>query len=633
MIDVSSLNSNQIKAVKSEGTIIVIAGPGTGKTKTLISRIFYLIQEKNVSPQEILALTFTQKAAGEMKERLANLKVLPYISTFHALAFDILKNTGESIELIPERDRTELLQTIQGKDGDKKTTKREIKDLSLLITQFKNNLYPTEIPAIVSEYNRLLDERGFIDFDDLLLKLYELLHNNNQKVSQNKKRFLHILIDEFQDTNNLQYQIVKLLLKNKNLFVIGDPDQSIYSFRGAQGKLLQILKQDFPENQLISLDTSYRSFKEIITASSALFPQNISLKPITNGKGEVALVKTINEYTEGEYIAAMINKKIGGTDLIAAGTIQEEKREIRFSDFAVIYRTHAIGRTIEQKLVDSGIPYQVVGGLTIYERPEVAFITNLLQYISSKDSTYFKDLLYSSVLQLSPGSKQKISWLFNTDREKAVDILDHSKDQYLNSQKDIHMISTMISLMKNISREVQSKKLMSVIHIIIEHPLVKGYVAKNENKENNIHAFISTITQFDNEKKSLEKCVQYLSFLKEHEFYDPSCDKVTLLTLHASKGLEFKYVFICGFEDGIIPFDAKNIDTEEEKRLLYVGMTRAKEGLYLLTTKLRNKKESIISRFYPEISKRMIVIEDEVIMRRAKQIKKWKEKKNQLQLF
>lgn len=629
MFNGSTLNSNQLQAITHDGTVMVIAGPGTGKTKTLTAKIEYLIDTKNINPQEILALTFTQKAAAEMKERLGDLKFLPYISTFHALAFDILKNIHESIEIITEKEKEELLQQISKKN---KISNRESKNLALFISQFKNNLNEESL-AIISEYNQLLKEKNLIDYDDLLFKLYELLKENNEKVVPYKNKFTHILVDEFQDTNNLQYQIIKLLLKNNNLFVIGDPFQSIYSFRGATEEIVGIFKTDFPQSTCISLDTNYRSCREIIQASSALFPKKTILKANTDGTGEVAAIKTINEYTEGEYIVEMINKKIGGTDLLKAGAIQEEKRETRFSDFAVIYRTHAIGRIIEQTFINSGIPYQIVGGITIYEQPEVVFISNLLQYINQKDSSYLKDLLYSPIISLNLKSKLKISRLFSENKKQILTILEHSIDQYIDSRKDIHMISTIVDWLKDIVVKAKNSKLIPLIHIIMEYSLLTEYIAQKKSKDNYVRAFISTITQFNDKKNSIIQCCNYLKYLKEYEFYDPNCDKVTLLTLHAAKGLEFKYVFICGFEDGIIPFDRNNIDIEEEKRLLYVGMTRAKEGLYLLTALERNKKVSVISRFYSEMSEKLTILEDEAIIKQTKQIKKWKEKKSQLKLF
>ena len=472
-----------------------------------------------------------------------------------------------------------------------------------------------------------------MDYDDLLLRLYILLQENSEKVFPFKNNFTHILIDEFQDTNTLQYEIVKLLLKSNNLFIIGDPFQSIYSFRGAQEEILHTLKKDFPESQVITLDTNYRSALEIITASSALFPEKIPLKPFSQKKGDVCLVKTLNEYTEGEYIAEMINKKIGGTDLIRAGDFQEEKREVRFSDFAVIYRTHAIGWIIERKLSDSGIPYQIIGGKTIYEQPEISFIINLLQYIWRKDSLYLKNLLFSPVLDLSLKSRRKLSGFFNENKDQLINISDYSLAQYIDSQKDIHTISTIYDCLKKIDAEVHNNKLLPLIHKIIKTSLVKNYLGKNNNREKNIHAFLSSITQFDYKKDPIKTCIQYLEFLNEHEYYDPHSDKVTLLTLHASKGLEFKYVFICGFEDGIIPFDRNNIDIQEERRLLYVGMTRAKEGLYLLTTDQRNKKKSVISRFLLDIESSVTRVQDEAGMRHGRQIKKWQERKSQLKLF
>ncbi len=619
------LNREQQKAVETDGPTIIIAGPGTGKTKTLTARIVYLIQHKHIKPEDILALTFTKKAATEMKERLHFLEELPCVGTFHSLALQTIKNRADGISIIPDTEYQEVLQLLYKMQTNKEGSNKDIKALSLYISNYKNNIQSGP-DVFIDEYNRLLQERNYIDYDDLLLKSYQYLQQD--AVS---KKFQYVLVDEFQDTNNLQYQMIKLILEGDNLFVIGDPYQSIYSFRGANEDILHQLEEDFPTAKRITLQMNYRSPPEVIRSSVSLFPNKIMLTPFLTEKGEVQHITTLNEFTEAEWIVDAINTKIGGTDLIQAGNLQvENKREICFKDFAVIYRTHAFSRVLEEKFINSGIPYQIVGGNSLYEKPEVAFVIAVIQYIYKPSAENLHQILISPVLGLSKRSKQRVSHMFYHEHDRFIDEFKMYKGESILEMKDIKMVSTFIHDVDEITEDIHSNMINDVIHTIVVLNVLQEYIKDKETKARNVKQLQSLITQFD----SLEKIYTYLTYLQEHEFYDPSVDKVALLTMHAAKGLEFGYVFIPGFEDGIIPFIKKGEleNVEEERRLLYVAMTRAKKGLYLMTSRKRNHKGVKQSRFHDKI-RDILDIEDEVIAKREKQIKKWKEKKSQMTLF
>ncbi len=618
------LNTDQQLAVKSEGIVIIVAGPGTGKTKTLTARIQYLIEVKLIDPSQILALTFTKKAATEMKERLGYLSIKPYISTFHSLALDLL---GNSKKIITEKERFELLHELF--ESDKKTTKKDVNEVLLTITRYKNDLQ-TKSNKLVDSYNKLLLKKGFIDYDDLLIQLYNHLKENN--ITRN---FIYVLVDEFQDTNILQYEIIKLLLKNNKLFVIGDPLQAIYSFRGADRDIFKKIETDFPEHTKIHLTTNYRSDKSIIDTSSSLFPHVISPVSYSKQEGSVSHIKTINEYTEAEWIVSKIDSLIGGTDLLKAGSnLNAKKSTLSFKDFAIIYRTHSFGRILEQIFATSAIPYQIIGDESLYNRPEIRYIILSLRYFQSNSHEIVLELLTSSVLGLTTKTKKLLTQLYKKDNNNFVNNLLFSIPLYCHSKKDINLVSTFMSDLKSTKNELKSTKLSEIIHKITNTKIIKEYINSKAPNFDNIHMFISIFTQFDMPNNGLQHAIEYLDYLEAHEFYDQHIDKVSLMTIHAAKGLEFSEVFIVGVEEGSIPFMRRGEVAliEEEKRLFYVAMTRAKHNVYLLSAQERGKKKTHISQFLTHL-KCVTHIEDEVIEKRFKQQKKWKEKKAQLSLF
>ncbi|CAN5177680.1 DNA helicase PcrA [soil metagenome] len=625
-MDISTLNTQQQKAIMTKcGPLIIKAGPGTGKTRTLTARIEYLIYSQNISASNILALTFTRKAATEMRKRLVHLTALPAITTFHAFAFDILKQTGHTFEIISERDRNEIIQAIIEKSKGKEISKKNTKELSLQISNYKNTYNnQTYSDELVSQYDDQLKLRNLVDYDDLILILYKELQKKNEKIVECLKNITHVFIDEFQDTNKLQYEVIKLFCIPENLFVIGDPYQSIYGFRGADAAIFDEIKKDFSATIEITLEENYRSTKEIIHASSALFTEIIPLQAHNQSHGTINVVTTCDEYTEANYVLGIINKKVGGIDLLKTDNV--DITTIRFSDIAVIYRNHHIGRKLQQIFLESGIPFQVIGEESPYAKPSIALVSNILAYSQIKESEILKAILYSTFLKIPSKILRTIRFIQydkKVEYNKAVEI---ALGQEFLGAKDMTTLSTMINKFKKIFVVIKNEPISKAIHIICEQYAIE--------KSIDLQQYVSCAVQF--EEKGIAAFIAYLHYLEEYEFYDSRAEKVSLMTMHSSKGLEFDTVCICGFEEGTIPpVRAIKENLDEEKRLLYVAMTRAKRNLYLIYPQKRLKESHAISIFYSNLSTLTIVenVKDESIEKREKKQEKWKEKKSQMALF
>ena len=626
----NNLNFDQRKAVKSDGVVVIVAGPGTGKTKTLTSRIGFLLEEKKVDPEKILALTFTKKAAAEMKTRLRHIKNLPFIGTFHAFATQFLQDPG--FRIIDEKEKRSILEMIVLKHK-KKTTQKDIKNLLKDISISKNDFSKSKNSQIIDTYNKFLQDNNLLDFDDLLL----LLH---KKINQVKDfRYEYVLIDEFQDTNNLQYEIVKNLVLKENLFVIGDPQQSIYAFRGADAYVFDKIEQDFPYYAKIIFKKNYRSTKNILNTASRLFidaPRLISTK---SEKGALQLIRTADERSEADWVVQKIYELIGGADLIQASDLRQEnvKKPPLFADIAVIYRTHQIGRILEKRFLDSGIPYQMIGGDSPYEQVEIAFIIAILQYVLSKKPQDLKNIFDSSLLKISHEARFILHDVLKDKKTNEISVIVHDLQGLGKLKpKDIKILSTLNKDIDELLEYSKSYKLIDFIHKTIEIFFLNKRIADNPSKQQNLQQFVNNLLQFADRKDTYQNAVDDLTYLQEHDYYDPRAQKVTLLTMHAAKGLEFGTVFICGFEEGLIPLikTENTVNLDEEKRLLYVAMTRAKQNLYLTYTNNRFHKKTNISSFYRLLkNKDMEEVEDTAIEKQKKRKEKWLIKKSQMQLF
>jgi superfamily I DNA/RNA helicase len=559
------LNSEQRRAVEGgDGPVLVVAGPGTGKTKTLAARIAYLLQS-GTAPEDILALTFTKKAAEEMRSRVGELspgKSLPTITTFHGLCYELL---GGNLSFVEESQRFQIIKSLPRPTSLKHLSVRE---LALVISRAKNSLSISDpaLERVVQSYNQALAELSLNDFDDLLQKAHILLQQEKKP-----QRFRYMFVDEFQDTNQLQYELLRLLRSNDNIFVIGDPKQSIYGFRGASGDIFETFRTNFPKCQEITLHVNYRSTAAIVSLANGIFADTANLVPHSDEPGQVRAVMTLNEYTETSWVLDVIQRAIGGGDFLHAVSDDDRTAHRRLNDFAILYRSRTAVTALQKVIDESGLPYQVVGDGSPYEQPRVQEIIAIMRACLDQSEPNLKGL-----------SKTQTSTL--------IEKLDATQ--------------TPANLLKQIMQ-------------------VFGFEA-----DRNVTQLTNLLVRFD----SLEPAIKYLDDIAEGHFYDPKADAITLLTIHAAKGLEFPHVFLVACEEGLLPH--AKAELEEERRLFYVAVTRARENLDILYTKFRGGQATTISRFIAELADDVLPkTVDPRLQDDERRAKKRKAKRSQQSLF
>jgi len=531
------LNEQQQWAVYAgDGPVVIIAGPGTGKTKTLTARIAYLVADRQVPASRILALTFTKKAAAEMDGRVAALlpkgSAQPTVTTFHALCYQIL---GGELVFASEPQRLQIIKTLPKSADFKALSSRE---LGLLISKAKNapTIEDKAMVKLVRAYDKALQAQNMVDYDDLLLRTYTLLSTDAAARQTLQERYEHILVDEFQDTNRLQYELLLLLRGNDNLFVIGDPNQSIYGFRGASGAIFDQFQADFPACTTIVLTRNYRSVPEVVSLSNAVFTAGPQLQPHVTASGQVRAVQVLNEYSEAAWVLSQIQQAIGGGDFLQAVSNDDPAKHHSLGDFAVLYRSRSAATAMQKMFAESGLPFQVVGDGSPYDRPEVQAIIALCKAIA-----------YNEPLELEGFS--------GTQRQALLELL----------QPSTQLVPSLLA-----------ERIISILGFEPSHELAQ---------------LVSTLVRFD----TLPAALSYLEAIAEQGFYDPQADAITLMTIHASKGLEFPHVFVLGVEEGVLPSQRGVLD--EERRLFYVAVTRARQRLEILHAKHRGGQPALPSSF------------------------------------
>lgn len=517
------LNNQQNKVVRAgHGPIAVIAGPGTGKTRTLVERIKFLV-ETDISPHKILALTFTKKAAQEMTERLAGTEAQnAKTTTFHALCFELLKENDATPEFIPEQSRLEIIKKLPRPAALKGLAVRE---LGLQISRVKNLAHASpEAQELTKNYNQKLASVNLNDFDDLLLKVKEKLANDRSWRKKVQARFDYILVDEFQDTNAVQYELLRLILGNKNALIIGDPLQSIYGFRGAEGDIFKRFINDF-NTQVVNLNTNYRSGSGLVKIANTIYPNAPQLEPGSAFEGTAKITEVLNEFSEAAWVIERIEKLIGGSDLLKAVS-NDSASGASLRDFAVLYRSRAVAKAVTCAFERSGIPVQIIGDGSPYDEPQVQAIVQMLYKV-----------VWPERAVVLPSNMTKVQ-------------AEYMAAQFAPSDSPTSVAE---NLMKSFGFEPSA----------------------------NLRQLFSVLTQF----KTVAQAAAYLDDIAGHDFYDQNAEAVTLLTIHAAKGLEFNHVILIGANDGYLP--SKKGDIEEEKRLLYVAITRAKQHLDVLYSRQR----------------------------------------------
>ena len=633
-------NQNQKQGVTSlDGPLLVLAGAGSGKTRVLTYRIVNLVLQKKASPERILAVTFTNKAANEMKSRcLALLKqqgihdvIPPWIGTFHALGAYILRKHIDHLGYQASFnicDNTEQLQTIKRIMSHLNMSEQiypckrlqsqinKAKRLALQPDQVSQKLsYDFQTISFYKAYEEEMKNSNILDFSDLLLKTYLLFKKEEKILNFYRNFFQFIHVDEYQDTNHIQYLLLKMLAKShRNICVVGDEDQSIYGWRGADISNILSFEKDYPEAKTVKLEENYRSTQTIIKAASHLISYNRERKGkkiFSNGQigDRITIQQEINERAEALRVVFEIKRLMS-------------QRGAKFSDCAVFYRTHAQSRILEEQLLSKNIPHKLVGGTKFYERREVKDILFYLRFLlNPAENIAFLRIINTPPRGIGKTTISKIESIAIQNQTSLVEAAAFAISQNLLPSATLKKISGFLALMNDLKGEVQDLSVSDIYKLILEKTHYIQRLKKAEEKKeaemriNNLQELHNAIKYFEEEKKeraTLQTFLERTALITEVEDSQELQDYVTLMTLHVSKGLEFPYVFIVGMEEGLFPtasaldsFDSSN-SLEEERRLAYVGMTRAKEKLYLTYAKKRRtasykKSYPMPSRFLTEI--------------------------------
>ena len=661
--NISALNENQLLAVThGDGPLLIVAGAGSGKTRVLTERIAYLLS-KSITAENILAVTFTNKAASEMKQRLYQLLSKDknieadqiWIGTFHNICGRILRHdikklvlpNGEiwtnNFVIYDESDSTSLIkESILALELDIKVyVPKNIKSfISTLKTQgydaklfgdIAKNHREVKISEIFDLYQKELSKNNALDFDDLLLYAVKLLEQNEKVRNYYHKRFKHVLVDEFQDTNLIQYELVRLISEgtskterqnidksklwvSRGVTVVGDVDQSIYSWRGADFRIILGFQNDFPENTLIKLEKNYRSTETILKVADSIIKNNKEriekvLLP-TKGQGEkIICFEAEDEIEEAQYVTkeALRLLKLG----------------FKYSDVAILYRTTAQSRAIEEALIKSNIPYQIVGGFRFYERKEIKDIIAYLKVIyNPSDSISLKRIINVPRRGLGATTLVKIDEFADKNNFTLYKTLLEISDVPDLSQKTAVSVQNFVELIEYLRKASKSLSVSNLLDQILKKSgywdeLEEEGTLDSEERLANIQELFSVANEFEaNSKSSFENILG--DFLTQISLYTDldnlklTTNKMTLVTMHLAKGLEFPVVFICGLEEGIMPH-VRSIDSldeaelEEERRLMYVAVTRAKEKLYFTYARERRlfglSEYAQVSRFLEEASR------------------------------
>jgi DNA helicase-2/ATP-dependent DNA helicase PcrA len=617
----ADLNPAQRQAVEApDGPLLILAGPGSGKTRVITHRIAYLIRVRGVSPHCIMAVTFTNKAAREMKERLLHLvsASLPdlTIGTFHAICARILRQDGRAIGVAPhfviydDQDQTGLIKrTLQSLNIDPKqfapaaigSAISAAKSQTLTPSDYMQrgrSYFDEVVGRVYEQYQKLLDESSAVDFDDLLMKAVQLFRNSPEILGRYQSRYVHLLVDEFQDTNTVQYDLIKLLGgKYRNVCVVGDPDQSIYSWRQADVRNILSFEKDYPDARVILLEQNYRSTRKILESASKVISSNKQRKPnklwTENEAGEpVSVIETYTEQDEAQFVVSEIDRLVeqGGTKL---------------SDCAVMYRTNAQSRALEEAFVRYGMPYKLVAGTRFYERREVKDILAYLRLILNPDDNVSL-LRIINVPQRGIGdtTQSKLStWarstglsIFETLRTSAKASSGDENAQPPLSPNTTKALMNFLALMEELIQQSKTVNLLELVDLIFSRIGYKEHLLSEQEGEERWETVIELRTVAEEYREmppqdGLAAFLEGVALISDVDSLDETVPAVTLITLHQAKGLEFPVVFIVGMEEGLLPhFRSLDDPTqmEEERRLAYVGITRAKKRVYLVRSFRRN---------------------------------------------
>ena len=631
-----TLNTEQKEAVlHTEGPLLILAGAGSGETRVLTHRISYLIEEKGVNPWNILAITFTNKAAGEMRERVDKIVGFGsesiWVSTFHSMCVRILRRHIDRLGY-------DTNFTIYDTDDQKTLMKDVCKMLQIDTKVYKERMFLGEISSaknelvtpeeyelnaagdyvkgkvakVYKEYEKQLRDNNALDFDDLLLKTVQLFQTQADVLDYYQERFRYIMVDEYQDTNTVQFQLIRILAgKYKNLCVVGDDDQSIYKFRGANIQNILNFEKVFADARVIKLEQNYRSTANILNAANAVIRHNTGRKDKTlwtdNEEGEkIGFRQFDTAFDEAEYIVDEIRKGVSG-------------KGYTYSDNAILYRTNAQSRMFEEKFVAANIPYKIIGGVNFYARRE---IKDLLSYLKTIDNGK-DDLAVRRIINVPKRSigLTTVNRVQENALERGISFYDalSSADLIDNIGRSLSKIESFVALIEHFKEQSEKMSLSQLMEEIIE---MTGYIEsleaeseiEAETRIENIEELKSKIIAYEesceDEKPTLSGFLEEVALVADVDTLDENSDYVVLMTLHSAKGLEFPNVYLAGMEDGLFPsymtITADDpMEIEEERRLCYVGITRARKRLTMTCARRRmihgETQYNKLSRFLKEI--------------------------------
>ncbi len=633
---VKDLNDEQrVSVVNTEGPAITLAGPGSGKTRVLTYRVAYLIENKGIEPNRILAVTFTNKAAREMKERvrqlLPGLTTMPHISTFHSFCLRCLREIGsrglssvkKNFVVYDDDDSTRLIKKAI-KELEKTEENLRPGNISARIGLAKNNLETPEMvknsadgyweeqfAEIYEKYQEMLERSGGLDFDDLLMKTVLTFQTFPSILSRFQNYYEYVLIDEFQDTNHSQYLLAKMLAdEHKNLFVVGDEDQSIYSWRGANPDNLSTFEKDFPNHMLYKLENNYRSTGNIVTAASQMISENENRKEKThwteNPEGEkISYYSALNDIAEATFVINNIRKL---------------KSEYNLSNIAILYRTNWQSRIFEEQLLKEDLNYTIIGGTKFYQRKEIKDIISYFRFVLNRDDDAALERIINTPRRgIGAKTLEKVrEYASGRNISMGAALYDELNEIEL-PVATLKKLRSFTDLIKALTEGTGKTAAPQLIKTIInktgyqEHLLKENDVSA-ESRMDNLRELISGAANFheQNPEAEIETYLDHVTLLTDLDEYNPD-EKITLMTAHTAKGLEFDVVFLVGLEENILPHSRSMDDPhqlEEERRLCFVAMTRAAKRLFLTNARQRMSAEGIVnnqpSRFIDSIEARLL---------------------------
>ena len=643
----------QMATFHTDGPLLILAGAGSGKTRVLTHRIAYLIEEKSVNPYNIMAITFTNKAAAEMRSRVNKIVGFGaeqvWVSTFHSACVRILRRYIDRIGYSTDF-------TIYDTDDQKRLMKNIIKELNLntkiykenamlgKISDFKNKLITTgdvvamarndfkmvNISKIYDEYQEALKKNNALDFDDLIMKTVQLFNKCPEVLEGYQNRLQYIMVDEYQDTNAAQFAFIKQLAsKNQNLCVVGDDDQSIYKFRGADITNILQFEKYFPNARVVKLEQNYRSTKNILEAANSVIHNNAGRKDKTlwsdNEQGDkIDLYQAEDGYAEAEMVASEIKEKV-------------DYGKADYNDYAILYRTNAQSRALEEKLMMKNIPYKIIGGQNFYQRKEIKDIIAYLRIISNPtDDIAVERIINVPKRGIGATTVERVK---DYARAYGMDLYDAflEVENIPGLSRAVSKIKGFTNLIEGYKTEEYENDILKLVNAILTDTGYMGdLVAENTDEANgrieNIEELINKIIEYEEntDEPVLSEFLEEVALVAEIDNLDEDSSYVVLMTVHSAKGLEFPYVFLCGMEDGLFPGymsimadDAQEL--EEERRLCYVAITRAMKHLTISYAKKRmvrgEMQYNIVSRFVKEIPP-MIVNSKNVTDTRAAGVEK-----------